>query len=111
MQWDLAVELAKKHHIKETDSLLAKYAAHLLKKEKILDAIELYPLSRFVVYGVHLIASIDHNYVHNYRNIFVFSLTLCSLGHSYRKANHFIEAAKLLQKVCSSSLLDMCPCE
>lgn len=53
MQWDLAVELAKKHHIKETDSLLAKYAAHLLKKEKILDAIELYPLSRrirFVVY-------------------------------------------------------------
>ena len=46
MQWDLAVELAKKHNIKETDSLLAKYAAHLLEKEKILDAIELYPLSR-----------------------------------------------------------------
>ena len=43
-QWDLAVELANKHHIKETDSLLAKYAAHLLEKEKILDAIELYPL-------------------------------------------------------------------
>ena len=39
------MELAKKHHIKETDSLLAKYAAHLLEKEKILDAIELYPLS------------------------------------------------------------------
>lgn len=49
MQWDLAVELAKKHHIKETDSLLAKYAAHLLDKEKILDAIELYPLS---LYGI-----------------------------------------------------------
>ena len=43
VQWDLAVELAKKHHIKETDSLLAKYAVHLLEKEKILDAIELYP--------------------------------------------------------------------
>ena len=39
------MELAKKHNIKETDSLLAKYAAHLLEKEKILDAIELYPLS------------------------------------------------------------------
>lgn len=43
LQWDLAVELAKKHHIKEIDSLLAKYAAHLLEKEKVLDAIELYP--------------------------------------------------------------------
>ena len=42
-QWDLAVDLAKKHHIKEIDSLLAKYAAHLLEKEKVLDAIELYP--------------------------------------------------------------------
>ena len=37
------MELAKKHHIKEIDSLLAKYAAHLLEKEKVLDAIELYP--------------------------------------------------------------------
>lgn len=45
MQWDLAVELAKTHHIKEIDSLLAKYAAHLLEKEKVLDAIELYPHS------------------------------------------------------------------
>ena len=44
-QWDLAVELAKTHHIKEIDSLLAKYAAHLLEKEKALDAIELYPHS------------------------------------------------------------------
>lgn len=50
VQWDLAVELAKKYHIKETDSLLAKYAAHLLEKEKILDAIELYPLSS--LYGI-----------------------------------------------------------
>ena len=40
----------------------------------------------------------------------MFSLTLSSLGHSYRKANHFIEAAKLLQKVCFSSLV-MCLCE
>ena len=60
MQWDLAVELAKKHHIKETDSLLAKYAAHLLEKEKILDAIELYPpphplfLSLFLSFSLSL---------------------------------------------------------
>ncbi len=54
-QWDQAVELAKTHSIKEIDSLLARYAAHLLEKDKKLQAIEL-----------------------------------------YRKANHFIEAAKLM---------------
>eukprot|EP00731_Ephydatia_muelleri_P010750 Em0005g1336a len=56
--WDQAVNLAKKHNIKEIDSLLAKYATYLLEKDKILSAVEL-----------------------------------------YHKANHFIEAAKLLIKV------------
>ncbi|XP_072032249.1 WD repeat-containing protein 35-like isoform X2 [Amphiura filiformis] len=57
-QWDQAVELAKTHNIKEIDSLLARYAAHLLDKDKKLQAIEL-----------------------------------------YRKANHFIEAAKLMFQI------------
>jgi len=58
-QWDQAIQLAKAHNVKEIDKLLAKYASHLLEKDKILNAIEL-----------------------------------------YRKANHFIDAAKLLFKVC-----------
>lgn len=37
------MQLAKKHSIKEVNSLLAKYAAHLLENEKVLNAIELYP--------------------------------------------------------------------
>ncbi|KAF4016576.1 hypothetical protein G4228_007779, partial [Cervus hanglu yarkandensis] len=41
-QWNKAVELAKSHNMKEIGSLLAKYASHLLEKNKILDAIELY---------------------------------------------------------------------
>ncbi|XP_071961535.1 WD repeat-containing protein 35-like isoform X2 [Antedon mediterranea] len=57
-QWDQAVELAKNHNIKEIDNLLAKYAAHLLDKDKKLQAIEL-----------------------------------------YRKANHFLEAAKLMFQI------------
>lgn len=44
LQWDQAVQLAKEHDLKEVDSLLAKYASHLLEKEKVLSAIELYPL-------------------------------------------------------------------
>ncbi|KFV77076.1 WD repeat-containing protein 35, partial [Dryobates pubescens] len=41
-QWNKAVELAKNHNMKEIGSLLARYAGHLLEKNKILDAIELY---------------------------------------------------------------------
>lgn len=41
-QWNKAVELAKNHSMKEIGSLLARYAAHLLEKNKTLDAIELY---------------------------------------------------------------------
>ncbi|XP_063298196.1 WD repeat-containing protein 35 [Pelobates fuscus] len=57
-QWNKAVELAKNHNMKEIGSLLAKYASHLLEKNKTLDAIEL-----------------------------------------YRKANHFLDAAKLMFKI------------
>ena len=39
-QWNLAVKVANKHNVKEIDSLLAKYAAHLLSKNRTVDAIE-----------------------------------------------------------------------
>ncbi|XP_031567757.1 WD repeat-containing protein 35-like isoform X2 [Actinia tenebrosa] len=61
-QWDQAIQLAKEHNVKEIDTLLAKYASHLLEKNKILNAIEL-----------------------------------------YRKANHFIDAAKLLFKLAQET--------
>ncbi|XP_066559744.1 WD repeat-containing protein 35 isoform X2 [Amia ocellicauda] len=57
-QWNKAVELAKNHNMKEIGSLLSKYASHLLEKNKILEAIEL-----------------------------------------YRKAHHFLDAAKLMFKI------------
>ena len=60
-QWDLAVKLANEYNYVEINGLLAKYAQHLMEKNHVLDAIEL-----------------------------------------YRKANHFIEAAKLLFKVRES---------
>ncbi|XP_032285942.1 WD repeat-containing protein 35 isoform X6 [Phoca vitulina] len=42
LPWNKAVELAKNHSMKEIGSLLARYASHLLEKNKTLDAIELY---------------------------------------------------------------------
>lgn len=41
-QWNRAVELTKLHRVENIDSLLAKYASHLLQSGKILSAIELY---------------------------------------------------------------------
>ncbi|XP_069691780.1 WD repeat-containing protein 35 isoform X3 [Periplaneta americana] len=57
-QWDQAVELAKMYKLPEIGNLLAKYATHLLAKDKTLEAVEL-----------------------------------------YRKANHFLEAARLLYQI------------
>uniref|UniRef100_A0A8C9R5G6 WD repeat-containing protein 35 n=1 Tax=Scleropages formosus TaxID=113540 RepID=A0A8C9R5G6_SCLFO len=57
-QWNKAVELAKNHNMKEIGPLLAKYASHLLEKNKILETVEL-----------------------------------------YRKAHHFLDAAKLMFKI------------
>uniref|UniRef100_A0A8I5QZ86 WD repeat-containing protein 35 n=1 Tax=Papio anubis TaxID=9555 RepID=A0A8I5QZ86_PAPAN len=42
LPWNKAVELAQNHSMKEIGSLLARYASHLLEKNKTLDAIELY---------------------------------------------------------------------
>ena len=67
-QWNTAIELAKAHNVKEIDSLLAKYASHLLDANKLVNAIEL-----------------------------------------YRKANHYLEAAKLLYKV-STNIFDVYGC-
>ncbi|XP_050408389.2 WD repeat-containing protein 35 [Patella vulgata] len=57
-QWNTAIDLAKTHNVREIDTLLAKYAQHLLEKNKQINAIEL-----------------------------------------YRKAGHFMEAAKILYKM------------
>ncbi|KAI0210975.1 WD repeat-containing protein 35 [Lamellibrachia satsuma] len=57
-QWNQAIDLAKQHNMQEIGTLLAKYAQHLLEKNKVINAIEL-----------------------------------------YRRASHYLEAAKLLYKL------------
>ncbi|KAJ8321655.1 hypothetical protein KUTeg_000126 [Tegillarca granosa] len=41
-QWNQAIDLAKTHNVREIDILLSKYASHLLEKDKVINAIELY---------------------------------------------------------------------
>ncbi|XP_013413466.1 WD repeat-containing protein 35-like [Lingula anatina] len=54
-QWNQAIDLAKQHNIKEIDSLLAKYAQHLLEKKKELSAIELYRKASHYLEGAKLL--------------------------------------------------------
>ncbi len=41
-QWDAAVRLAEEHRFSQIDSLLSKYASHLLKKQRLFQAVDLY---------------------------------------------------------------------
>jgi len=41
-EWNLAVELAEQHNFLQIEQLLQKYAAHLIEKNKKMEAIELY---------------------------------------------------------------------
>jgi WD repeat-containing protein 35 len=41
-KWDAGVDLAEHHDFKQIETLLSKYATHLLEKNKTLHAIELY---------------------------------------------------------------------
>ena len=54
LQWSRAVELAKLHRVEDIDSLLAKYASHLLQNNKILNAIELYPTNAQLCAGIRV---------------------------------------------------------
>lgn len=57
-QWDLAVDLARKHKVRETEGLLLKYATHLLENNKILSAIELYRKARCFTDAAKLLTKI-----------------------------------------------------
>ena len=41
-KWDAGVDLAEHHDFQQIETLLTKYATHLLEKKKTLHAIELY---------------------------------------------------------------------
>ncbi|XP_070533961.1 WD repeat-containing protein 35-like isoform X2 [Ptychodera flava] len=61
-QWNQAVDLAKAHNVKEIDSLLAKYASHLLEKDKKLQAIELYRKANHYLNAAKLMFKIGEEY-------------------------------------------------
>lgn len=41
-QWNMAVELAEQHNFLQIEQLLQRYAAHLMEKNKKMEAVELF---------------------------------------------------------------------
>jgi hypothetical protein len=62
-QWDQAVDLAKKYKLPEIGSLLAKYATHLLAKDRLLEAVELYRKANYFLEAARLLFQVCHIFV------------------------------------------------
>eukprot|EP00798_Chlamydomonas_sp_ICE-L_P009063 gene9063-16189_t len=99
-QWDQGVTLAQQHNFPQIEGLLAKYANHLLEKEKFMDAIELYRKANHHTEAAKLLQDLAQQVrmgmgmgmygVQVGEDEFMDAIKL------YRKANHHTEAAKLL---------------
>lgn len=57
-QWNLAVELAEKHNFLAIEQLLARYASHLIQKDKKMEAVELYRKANKNTESARLLAEI-----------------------------------------------------
>lgn len=56
--WGKAVELAERYHVKDISPLLSKYAQHLLEKDKVLNAVELYRKAGRFLEAIQLLCKI-----------------------------------------------------
>ncbi|XP_063218863.1 WD repeat-containing protein 35 isoform X3 [Bacillus rossius redtenbacheri] len=54
-QWDQAIDLAKKYKLPDINSLLSKYAAHLLERGRLLETVELYRKANCLVDAAKLL--------------------------------------------------------
>jgi WD repeat-containing protein 35 len=59
-QWDQAVELAEQHHFQQIEGLLTAYASHLLQKEKLFQAVELYRKANRHTESAKLLVQLAH---------------------------------------------------
>lgn len=60
-QWDLAMQLAQEHKLDEIEELLFKYANHLVEKNRIVEAIELYQKANRNIDAAKLLAQVAHD--------------------------------------------------
>ncbi|XP_033640666.1 WD repeat-containing protein 35-like isoform X1 [Asterias rubens] len=109
-QWDQAVELAKTHSIKEIDNLLARYAAHLLEKDKKLQAIELYRKASHFIEAAKLMFSIAVDYSKKkvkplrIKKIYVLGALLIESYHEQMKLTSRLKAKSKKKAEAASAL-------
>lgn len=90
-EWNTAIDLAKEHSIREIDSILSKYAQHLLEEDKLLSAVELYKKANNfldaaqLMYKVAAEASKDNHAPLMMKKIYVLGATLVEQHQSLTK--------------------------
>lgn len=67
-EWDIAITLAEEHNVHETQELLAKYASHLVEKEQLSEAVELYRRANQNTEAAKLLTRLAHEAGKRYRN-------------------------------------------
>ena len=76
IQWDAGVDLAEHHDFQQIETLLTKYANHLLEKKKTLHAIELYRKANKHTEAAKLLFKVHHQIVREVVLMFSCSLVV-----------------------------------
>ena len=69
-QWNLAIDLAKKHNVREIDALLVKYAELLLDKKKLFNAVELYRNANHYLEAAKLLYKVEYSSSYFYDSLY-----------------------------------------
>ncbi|KAG0418880.1 hypothetical protein HPB47_004532 [Ixodes persulcatus] len=117
-EWNDAIELAKEFNIREIDTVLARYAKHLLDEKKVLSAVELYRKANRFLDAAQLMFKIaaeeykkNHHTPLTMKKIYVLAATLVEEHRTLaRRASRSVSSIKAANEVSQVAfLLDKAP--
>lgn len=106
-EWNDAIELAKEFNIREIDTVLARYAKHLLDEKKVLSAVELYRKANRFLDAAQLMFKIaaeeykkNHHTPLTMKKIYVLAATLVEEHRTLaRRASRSVSSIKAANEV------------
>ncbi|EEC01248.1 WD-repeat protein, putative [Ixodes scapularis] len=116
-EWNDAIELAKEFNIREIDTVLARYAKHLLDEKKVLSAVELYRKANRFLDAAQLMFKVSEEYKKNHhtpltmKKIYVLAATLVEEHRTLaRRASRSVSSIKAANEVSQVAFfLDKAP--
>ncbi|CAN8003269.1 unnamed protein product [Ixodes pacificus] len=106
-EWNNAIELAKEFNIREIDTVLARYAKHLLDEKKVLSAVELYRKANRFLDAAQLMFKVsaeeykkNHHTPLTMKKIYVLAATLVEEHRTLaRRASRSVSSIKAANEV------------